>query len=328
MGEVRTKYEVFTMTTGQLTDVIGTALASAIRAPSPHNTQPWRFEVRPGRIDVLLDRHRILRAADPGGREARLACGAALFNLRAALHAAGQATAVDLRPAGKPERVATVWLTGAHTPTAEDLMLAMAVEQRHTNRRVFTGRPVADEVRDALVRAAVLEGGGLLVVDDPARLDAIATLLAEAQDRQRQDAEFCVELSYWTTSFPGRDDGVPVALGGPRPGADGLAAASPCRTDTVAPQRLPLVGVLVSPSDTSQDVVRAGQALQRVLLTGTSAGVSASFLSPLTEVGRARRALRAQVTRIGQPQAVLRFGYGQQTAPTPRRPVRAVSRPV
>ena len=307
--------------TRQLTDVIDTALASAVRAPSPHNTQPWRFEVRPGRIDVLLDRHRILLAADPEGREARLACGAALFNLCVALHAAGQATAVDLRPAGKPGPLATVRLTGTYVPTAADLALAAAVEQRHTNRRTFTERPVPDEVRDALVQAAVLEGGRLLVVDDPARLDAIVALLSEAEDHQRQDAEFCVELSYWTTSFPGRDDGVPVGLGGPRPRADGLVDAGPFRLGAI-----PLVGVLVSPSDISQDVMRAGQALQRILLTGTSSGVSASFLSPLAEVGRARRALRVQVTRIGQPQAVLRFGYGQKTAPTPRRPVRAVSR--
>ncbi|MPZ79023.1 MAG: nitroreductase [Actinophytocola sp.] len=311
---------------GQLTDVIDTALASAVRAPSPHNTQPWRFEVRAGRIDVLLDRSRILRAADPEGREARLACGAALFNLRVALQAAGQATAVDLRPIGKPDQLATVWLTGACVPTTEDHMLAAAVDQRHTNRRVFTERPVSDEIRGALARAAALEGARLLVVDDPARLDAVVALLAEAEDRQRRDAEFCVELSYWATSFAGRDEGVPVALGGPRPRADGLADAGPFKLDAVALRPLPLVGVLVSPSDISQDVVRAGQALQRVLLTGTSSGVSASFLSPLVEVAWARRALRAQATRIGQPQAVLRFGYGQETAPTPRRPVRAVCR--
>lgn len=74
------------MTTGHselLREATDTALAAAIRAPSPHNSQPWRFEVRPGRIDVLLDRSRVLQVVDPHGRKARIACGAALFNIRA-----------------------------------------------------------------------------------------------------------------------------------------------------------------------------------------------------------------------------------------------------
>lgn len=70
-------------------DMITQALASAVKAPSPYNTQPWRFVVDGSRIDLFLDRDRVLHVADPDAREARLACGAALCNLRLALRAAG-----------------------------------------------------------------------------------------------------------------------------------------------------------------------------------------------------------------------------------------------
>ena len=45
--------------------VIGTA----VLAPSVHNTQPWRFAVRPGEISLYADPDRWLAVADPAGRE-------------------------------------------------------------------------------------------------------------------------------------------------------------------------------------------------------------------------------------------------------------------
>jgi hypothetical protein len=63
--------------TRPLTTAFDQALASAVRAPSPHNTQPWRFAVEHDIIEVWLDRERVLTVADPQGREARPACGAA-----------------------------------------------------------------------------------------------------------------------------------------------------------------------------------------------------------------------------------------------------------
>ena len=75
-------------------EVIGELVRAAVAAPSLHNTQPWRFRVRDGGsvIELLADPARMLPAADPGGRAAHVACGAALFNLRLA------AAVVGLRP--------------------------------------------------------------------------------------------------------------------------------------------------------------------------------------------------------------------------------------
>ena len=60
--------------------------ATAGRAPSLHNSQPWRFRVTARVIELYADPERTLPVADPDGREQRMACGAALFNLRLALH--------------------------------------------------------------------------------------------------------------------------------------------------------------------------------------------------------------------------------------------------
>ena len=43
-------------------------ISAAVWAPSVHNTQPWRFAVRPGEISLYADPDRWLAVADPAGR--------------------------------------------------------------------------------------------------------------------------------------------------------------------------------------------------------------------------------------------------------------------
>jgi hypothetical protein len=45
-----------------------------------HNTQPWRFRIRhqSSTIELWADPARMLPVADPHGRAAHIACGAAL----------------------------------------------------------------------------------------------------------------------------------------------------------------------------------------------------------------------------------------------------------
>src|SRR4051812_19963231 len=74
-------------------------LAEAVgRAPSLHNTQPWRLRVRPDAVELWLDHARVLPVADPTGRQAHLGLGAAVFTLRLALAKLGWAAAVELSP--------------------------------------------------------------------------------------------------------------------------------------------------------------------------------------------------------------------------------------
>jgi hypothetical protein len=62
--------------------------------------------------------------------------------------------------------------------------------------------------------------------------------------------------------------------------------------------------------DTQLARLQAGQALQRVLLTATVSGLSASFLAQLAEVPAAYEELRRLVDGGWWPQSVLRMGYG------------------
>jgi hypothetical protein len=85
----------------------------------------------------------------------------------------------------------------------------------------------------------------------------------------------------------------------------------------------PTILVLSTNGDTADAWVRAGQALQRVLLVATVHDLATTPMSQPLEIP----ALRELVTdtRTGRwAQVILRVGYGQPTAVTPRRPLNEV----
>src|SRR3954454_11018719 len=109
------------------------AIALANRAPSVHNSQPWRWRIGPHSLHLFTDPTRMLPATDPEGRDLRLSCGAALHHLRVALLAAGWGSVVHRLPdPGHPEHLAAVELRSAQ-PTPEDLALATAIDARRTD---------------------------------------------------------------------------------------------------------------------------------------------------------------------------------------------------
>ncbi len=52
----------------ELGQAVYAAAALATRAPSIHNTQPWRFDVGPDWIELRSDPSRRLHVLDPDGR--------------------------------------------------------------------------------------------------------------------------------------------------------------------------------------------------------------------------------------------------------------------
>jgi hypothetical protein len=311
-------------------DQVASLLTAASRAPSLHNSQPWRFHVRPQVIELWADPERRLPAADPTGREQRLACGAALFNLRLALHGLGIRPLVTLHADGeRPELLASVRFGGRRPPTPVQRQLLAAVPRRRTNRLPFTDDPVTSGERAVLHKAAMEEGAWLHLVDDQQERSVVACLAAEAHALQRADPAYQAEVARWTAVTPGRDDGIPARTGEWRPGAherwvmrDYTGGQGRSNTSAGIPfEREPAIAVLTSYALGPYGDVIAGQAMQRVLLTATVEGLTTSFLSQLIEVERAREQLRRLIGGPRGPQVVLRIGRGWPVPATPRRSV-------
>src|SRR6266849_1955430 len=103
----------------------GYLIATAARAPSVHNTQPWRFRAGQYVIELYADQRRKLRV-DPAGREMLISCGAALFGLRLAVRSLGYLPVVKLLPDPARLRLLAGLLAGLqHDTLAEGATLAL-----------------------------------------------------------------------------------------------------------------------------------------------------------------------------------------------------------
>lgn len=316
----------------------------AVRAPSLHNTQPWRFVLRGGALELHADRDRQLAATDPDGRQLVLSCGAALFGVRLALRAHGWVPHVQVAPdPDAPDLLARVAVGGARAAAAEDVLLCKALPRRQSQRRGLVAEHLPSGLLGAVRRAAGVESAVLLVLEAPDRRRAVADLVAAADRAQRATPEVLRELSRWTARPPESGDGVPPGswAESPPPRSSGelvirdFAArtlrGAPARPLTPAADRgetAPVAAALVTRGDTTTDWLRAGQALYRVLLQAASMGVQASLHSQPFGLLGLRALLREELSGGGEPQMLLQLGIPEQAdavAPlAPRRPVAEV----
>jgi hypothetical protein len=77
--------------------------------------------------------------------------------------------------------------------------------------------------------------------------------------------------------------------------------------------------LLCTNGDRPADWLRAGEALERVLLLVTQLGFAASPVSHLTEVPSSRAGLRQRLGMSGYPHLLLRIGRAPAGAPSRRR---------
>jgi len=152
-------------------------------------------------------------------------------------------------------------------------------------------------------------------------------LVRGSERDQLADPEYRAELARWAGGA--RDqDGIPDSALGPR-AFDGPTPVRDFTPGRARPagyawfEKTPQLAVLSVHTGDRASWLRAGQALQRVLLTATARGIATS---PLTQPLETADAWQVRDPRSGheQPQMILRIGYGLPVPSTPRRPVSQV----
>ncbi|MFB9905380.1 Acg family FMN-binding oxidoreductase [Allokutzneria oryzae] len=315
-------------------DTVLEAITLAGRAPSVHNSQPWRWRVGETALHLYADWSRHVPVTDRDGRDLVVSCGAALHHLRVALAALGWGGTVRRLPdPDDPKHLASVRLF-ARRPRADDIALLSTIPARRSDRRLYSSWPVPEQLLDKLARFAAAQGCALRVVADPVPREDLLTAIADADREQRDDPRYRDELAQWSGRRSGSRDGVLSEVSTtvhPRPGDVRLRQfADPTLGEPEGAYADPDKGVLLVIGTAKDDMtarLRAGEAASAVLLRATSFQLASCLLSQPLETPRTRALVQQRVLGGALfPQLVLRVGWAHVTAePLPASPRRAAS---
>ena len=309
-------------------ETIRTALTLATRAPSVHNTQPWRWAVGEHSLHLFADPELHLRHTDPDRRELMVSCGIALHHAVVALAALGWRARIHRFPnPADPMHLASLELSPSHVSNQE-VALAAAIPCRRTDRRHFSSWPVPHA--DIATIGARVARMGIQLRHVEMSLD-IRAIVAEAVWRHTHDEAYIAELSAWsgrhasTTGVPARNipQSDPTAH---LPGRLFAAGSLSQPQNTPARDDHAVLLALGSAADDDLARLRAGEATSMALLSATSVGLATCPVSEPLEIGETRDAIRSEVFDDREyPQMMLRIGWapvGADPLPaTPRRPI-------
>ncbi|UKD57469.1 NAD(P)H nitroreductase [Amycolatopsis sp. FU40] len=316
---------------------VTTAVGMAVRAPSVHNSQPWRFAVGHRSLHLYADPSRQLTQTDPDGRDLMISCGAALHHARIAFAALGWRTEVRRLPnPAEPGHLASIELH-RHEPTLDEVALAAAIPRRRTDRRRHSSWRVPRGHLEAIAQAVADEGVVLRVAEDAERY-YLATAIEEASLRHRHDPAYRIELAAWSgrhaspDGVPSRNTPLPDETPGALPGRQFPNPELPEAAGAAGEDDETVLLVLSTASDDRMSRLRAGEATSAALLTATRFGLASCPLTEPLELPDVRRTVEDKVTSGAFPQMVLRVGWAPANADplpaTPRREIDEVLQPL
>ncbi len=289
---------------------------AAMWAPSVHDTRPWRFGIRGSTISMYADGDRRLTAADPYGREMLISCGAALYTLCLATRQSGRRPEVRIMPdPEEPCLVAEVDIGPPHATTAEERRMHEQIKRRRGHRGGFRPGGLPPGLLQALRGQAYAERVSLRIAADPRVCAALSALTDAAEQIQRQDPAYAAEAARWacalgdTRGDEGTDEG--GSRGAIDPGYSARDVTPDRHWGPSSGDRQSAAGVvalLATCEDGRRDWLRAGRALQRILLCAAGHDVSAAFHAPALEVPELREFIRGRFCDASYPQMILRLG--------------------
>jgi nitroreductase len=300
------------------TDMALTRLAAyATLAPSPHNTQPWRFLAGSGSLTISPDASRALAVADPRRRAMTISLGCSAMSVLVAAAASGLSMTVETTADGG------VRLGVAGTEADHALArLLPALTARVTDKRRYP--PEALEPP----QLPLADGIGVHYVADPGSRKDIADLHRQAVGELARTGSFARELAGWLRTDPAdpRRDGMTVP---PHQDARALVAALSAsgeplqelgERDAQALAAGPLIGLLTSAEEDTTAWVHAGLAWQRLALAAHACGLAVAPLTAIVENPRTRRAASALIPAGQHIQMLFRLGRSPgPLPPTARR---------
>lgn len=272
-------------------------IEAGIKAPSPHNNQPFQFSLNPeGNLVVQLNTNEVAPVSDRVGRQAAISIGAVLANIEVQAKARGQI--VGFEYVDDPSNTFNipkieVKVIESISPNFEDEQLANAIYNRTTDRDPYLVKPLPEAVIN------LLEDHGIHLLTTTEDISTVANMARQSRQQiVAQHPAFIKELAQGHVVTPkegytrgagmlGESQDIPRALHGPIKYAMTHGMIAPAANQMAAREYEKIlnsgaIGVTYG-EDNPMGWIEAGKKLQKGLLIATRYGLRTYPFAGLVE---------------------------------------------
>ncbi len=298
-------------------------------AANSHNTQPWKFKLTNHEIHIVPDFSRRCPAVDPDDHHLFASLGCAAENILIAAQTFGLYGNLQFDES-RESVIISFDKSKAKTAAAFE-----AIPQRQCTRAVFNGSKVISSTLNNVVTYANSTDIDIHLLTTDESKNVMTEYVVEGNSVQMDDEAFVDELQDWirfseADALQLRDGLTYRSTGSPSvPNWMGdllfkLMYRKKPENDKYREQIASSAGIVVfsCTNQTKAAWVSVGRAYQRFALQSTAHGIRHSFINQPIEVPKLRPQL-ASYLELGNklPDLIIRFGYGDPTPRTLRRPV-------
>ncbi len=318
------------------TDDFKFLIECAIKAPSGHNTQPWKFENIETGIIIHPDFRRALPVVDSDNYELYISLGCALENLLIA------ATQKDyMCKVRYPENATNsiiIDITKDDVSNVKFDILFNEIAKRQVTKCKYNDKPLSDDVLKQLGSCFNFEGVSLHILNSKKNFEKIIPLIIEANNLQFENKDFLNELVYWIRFSKNEAEKMKDGIWSATMGMPGLGrfigslvmknfitAKSEEKRLIDLLEHTQGLAIFISDTNNAEDWVKTGQAFQRFGLTATCLGVSHAHLNmPCEEITVRQKLTKDLGIENKHPLLLIRYGYAEEMPYSYRRSLKDV----
>lgn len=305
---------------------------SAIKAPSGHNTQPWKFENTEDGIVIHPDFSRALPVVDKDNHALYIGLGCALENLLVAATQKGYQYTVQY-----PETATScinVKLTKDEKNNIQPDKLFDYITTRQVTKSKYNNQQIPSDDLHQLNSCFSFDGISLLILDGKKNFEKIIPFIIEANNLQFGNKDFVNELVSWCRFSKSEamktKDGIWSATMG-MPGLGRFLGSMIMRNFVTAKSEAKRLkdllehtqglAVFIADKNDTATWVKTGQAFQRFGLSATMLGTSHAHLNmPCEELVVRKKIAKELNVETKHPLLLIRYGYADKMPYSFRRP--------
>lgn len=309
----------------------------ATKAPSGHNTQPWKFEIGDAFIRIHPDFSYGLPMVDADNRELYISLGCALENLCIAANEFGYKTNATV------QKKDTAFIINVELEKEEGLKntLFAQIERRQTNRNVYNNQIIHPDTIKTLEKVPCEKNTKWYLFEkEDTVFSQLTKFVMQGNEVQMKDKQFKKELLSWMRyndkQVENQKNGLsykmfnspsmPKSIGKFIVGCF-LKPKTQNTTDLEKIKSSSHLALFTTTNNTPEGWIATGQSLERFLLTATGLDIACAYLNQPCEVNELAQKIQYELLEDNEfPVIILRLGYASPAPYSLRKSIDEVIR--